>query len=197
MKSEKAMEDLRIIRDTLARTSAGRSWSRWGGGVTWGMVFFIGGMVTHFRCVVGEDSFRSPVIVFTWLGLVFLAVGGQVLSHVSACRKDGLPAFPPLVNRLLVAFAAMLMMGITFVYIFNHIEHYEYISGTTMLIFGVAMVLVGLFANPDSLVLGALYCICGLLAVGPLCAWSFLVTALLGGVGSVGWGLWVFMRQGE
>ncbi len=196
MKSEHAMEDLRIIRDTLTRTSAGRSWSRWGGGVTWGMVFFIGGMVTHFRCVVGEDPFRSPVIVFTWLALVLLAVGGQLLSHVSACRKEGLPAFPPLVNRLLVAFAAMLMLGITFVYIFIQIEQYEYIAGTTLLIFGVAHVLVGLFANPDSLVLGALYCICGLLAVGPLSAWSFLVTALLGGIGSVGWGLWVFMRRG-
>ncbi len=197
MKSEHALEDLRIIRDTLTRTSAGRSWSRWGGGGTWGMVFFIGGLVTHFRCVVGEDSFRSPIIVFTWLTLVLLAVGGQILSHVIACRKDGLPAFPPLVNRLLAAFAAMLMLGTTFVYIFNQIEHYEYISGTIMLIFGVAMVLVGLFANSGSLVLGALYCLCGLLAIGPLCAWSFLVTALLGGAGSAGWGLWVFMRRGE
>ncbi len=153
--------------------------------------------MTHFHGVVGEDPFRSPVIVFTWLALVLLAVGGQVLSHVSACRKDGLPAFPPLVNRLLVAFAAMLMLGIIFVYIFIQIEQYQYIAGTTMLIFGVAHVLVGLFANPDSLVLGGLYCICGLLVVGPLCAWSYLVTALLGGVGSVGWGLWVFMRREE
>jgi len=81
MKSEKAMEDLRIIRDTLARTSAGRSWSRWGGG-----------------CNVGQGIFYwrhgDPFSLCCWGG--FLPVAGDCF-HLARARISGGwgPGFEP------------------------------------------------------------------------------------------------------
>ncbi len=196
MESEKAREDLKVIRQIMSTVSPPFSVSGWAG-VGWGIVLLIGGIITHVFWVKGSGSFQSSVLTSFWICLLIIGSTMETFFYLRKCLLNGLPLFTQNLGYSMLGFSAIMIAGFAFHMIFSHLGQHLYIPGVWMLMIGTGCIFFGLFTSMEICVMGVLSMVGGLLAVGPFLNGSFLVLALFGGVGMILWGFWVNQRLGE
>ncbi len=195
MEPKHAQEDLHYIRQIMSQVSPPLSMSGWMG-VGWGVVFFVGGGVSHIFQVITNGALSSSFLFYFWIPLLVIGSVTETFFYVRKCLYTGMPIFNRNTNCVYLGSLSSIIAGIAIHLILSKLGGYLYIPGAWMLIIGSCCIISGLFASIELCILGLLYMVGGLLAVGPYENSSFLVLAFFGGICTFVWGVWVNHRLG-
>lgn len=186
--SDRAIENLRFIRDTMERAGSFTAVPGWGG-VAMGVTALLAGWVAS----------RQPTIerwMLTWVaeGWLAFAIGGLAMVRKAAAGSTPLASKPG--RRFVLAYTPPVLAGALLTVVFYRAGLTTLLPGTWLLLYGTAVVTGGALSVPVVPVMGACFMLVGGVALFAPAAWGNLLMALgFGGI-HIGFGSWIARRYG-
>lgn len=161
--SEKQLQDITEIRQMMERSSRFISLSGWAG-ISAG-VFALLGMIAAFLLMDSDKTASlQTYLIADALIVLLLALSSSFYFSWRKARKQDAKLWTPVTRKLLVSMAIPLVTGGIYCTIFLLNDLNQYIAGSTLIFYGLALVNAGRFVNRESVLLGILEIILGLLA---------------------------------
>lgn len=179
MEQQEALEQIKLIRDTMHKASQKFFFSPWQW-IEWGVVVLVGGLLSHWLIAVGDTRHMTTV----WIS-VFI-VGGTLegVAWILDAQRRGIDPFSPFVLKIWGALGCILLPPIFFTVILVQAHLPLYIIGLWLITTGAGMLMIVLLGERKELTLFALF----MLVSGILSASIFLDHALHIGVFCFGFG---------
>jgi hypothetical protein len=185
---DRALENLRFIRDTMAHAGPFTAVPGWGG-VAMGVTALIAALVAQAQTT--PDRWLLAWIVEGWLAF---AIGG-----VAMVRKAGLGSTPLTSKpgrRFVLAYAPPLLAGGLLTFALYRAGLTGLLPALWLLLYGTAVVTGGALSVPVVPVMGACFILLGAVALLAPVAWSNALMALGFGGLHIGFGAWIARRYG-
>jgi hypothetical protein len=183
-----AAENLRFIRDTMARATdftavPGR------GGVLMGGTAFV-------AAIMAGPPRDTSVWLGAWLAAAIVATAIGLIAIMRKARRSDVPLRGPVVRRFTLAFVPALVVGavLTVVFVRNHLT--ARLPGCWLLCYGAAVSSGGAFSVRPVPVMGAAFIALGALAFVAPAAWGHLFMAAGFGALHVGFGIAIARNYG-
>ncbi|MFQ6100175.1 MAG: hypothetical protein ACE5OS_02920 [Anaerolineae bacterium] len=185
MDSDRALDDLKAIRQIMERTR--RATGRYGGwfGVLWGSIWFVG--------FLGSQFLPDEVAGWLWLGLDTFGTACSIWLGVHIGRHGAVRS--PVWRSVLFWFLALIVFDGLLMWLFD-LNTGRDIALLIILTIALSSFQFGLFTSWKLSVIGALMTALAAGAAVLLPNYFHLVMAFLGGGLMVGSGVW-FVRHGE
>ena len=150
---ERAMDNLRYIRQTMAAATTFTAVSGWGT-VTIGV---------SALCAAGLASFtHSPMRwLFIWLSEAFLSVAISAYAMAQKARAANLPLWSEPARKMVFSFAPPVMVGAVLTLVFLERGLLGLVPGVWMLLYGVGVVAAGTFSVRIVPVMGLAFMLVG------------------------------------
>jgi hypothetical protein len=145
---ERAMDNLRFIRETMERAGTFTAVSGWGEVV-------IGGTAIVAALVASRLSLAGWVAV--WLIEAILAAGIATLFMTVKARRAGMPLLTGPVRKLVLSFSPPMLVGMLLTVLFVERELQAFLPGTWMLLYGTGVVTAGTYSVRIVPVMGAAF----------------------------------------
>jgi hypothetical protein len=185
---DRAMENLRFIRDTMERAGAFTGVPGWGG---------VGMGVTALGAawVAG----RQPTVdrwMLTWIAEGWLAFAIGVLAMVRKANAGDTPLTSRPGRKFVLAYTPPILAGAVLTLALYRAGLASLLPGVWLLLYGAAVVTGGALSVPVVPVMGACFLVLGTVALFAPPAWGNALMAVgFGGV-HIGFGTWIARRYG-
>jgi hypothetical protein len=171
---ERAMDNLRFIRETMERAGTFTAVSGWGE-VVIGFTAIIASMVASRLGVVGW--------VTTWLIEAALAAAVATGFMTVKARTAGMPLITGPVRKLVLSFSPPMLVGMLLTILFVQRGLESFLPGSWMLLYGTGVVTAGTYSVRIVPVMGAAFMVLGACALFTPSAWATaLMVAGFGGL---------------
>lgn len=186
--SDRAMENLRFIRDTMERAGAFTAVPGWGG-VGMGVTALIAALIAS----------RQPTVerwMLTWVaeGWLAFAIGGLAMVRKAAAGETPISSKPG--RRFVLAYTPPILAGALLTVALYRAGLTSLLPGSWLLLYGAAVVTGGALSVPVVPVMGACFMALGGVALFVPLGWENLLMAIgFGGI-HIGFGLWIARRYG-
>jgi hypothetical protein len=185
---DRALENLRFIRDTMERAQAFTGVPGWGG-VAMGVTALAAAWVASLQSSVDRW-------LLTWLaeGWLAFAIGVLAMARKAAAGDTPLTSKPG--RRFVLAYAPPILAGGILTLVFYRAGLTSLLPGVWLLLYGAAVVTGGALSVPVVPVMGACFFALGVVALFAPPAWANALLA--GGFGGLhlGFGWWIARRYG-
>lgn len=185
---DRAIENLRFIRDTMERAGAFTAVPGWGG-VGMGLTALVAALIAS----------RQPTVerwMLTWVaeGWLAFAIGGLAMVRKAAAGETPIRSKPG--RRFVLAYTPPILAGALLSVALYHAGLTSLLPGTWLLLYGAAVVTGGALSVPVVPVMGACFLVLGAVALFAPAAWGNLLMAVgFGGI-HIGFGAWIARRYG-
>ncbi len=186
--SDRAMENLRFIRDTMERAGAFTAVPGWGG---------VGMGVTAL--IAAAIASRQPTVerwMLTWVaeGWLAFAIGGLAMVRKAAAGETPISSKPG--RRFVLAYTPPILVGALLTVAFYQAGLTALLPGSWLLLYGAAVVTGGALSVPVVPVMGACFMMLGGVALFAPQSWANLLMAIGFGGLHIGFGGWIARRYG-
>jgi len=164
---ERAMDNLRFIRETMERAGTFTAVSGWGE-VVIGCTAVIAALVASRLSLIGW--------VVTWLVEAAVAACTAAAFMTAKARAAGIPLITGPVRKLILSFSPPMLVGMLLTALFVARGLESFLPGTWMLLYGTGVVTAGTYSVRIVPVMGAAFMALGALTLFVPATWS---TALL------------------
>ncbi len=154
---DRAMEDLRFIRQTMERGAAFTAVPGWGG-VGMGLTALAAAVLAS-----GQPTVERWLLVWTLEALLAVAIGG-VAIHRKARRAD-LPVFSGAGRKFLLSFLPPALAGVVLTLALWQAGAASLLPGAWLLLYGAAVVTAGTFSVKIVPVMGICFMVLGVFAL--------------------------------
>lgn len=186
--SDRAIENIRFIRDTMERAGSFTAVPGWGG-VGMGVTALLAALIAS----------RQPTVerwMLAWVaeGWLAFAIGGLAMVRKAAAGSTPIGSKPG--RRFVLAYTPPVLVGALMTVVLYRAGLAALLPGTWLLLYGTAVVTGGALSVPVVPVMGACFMLIGGLALFTPAAWGNLLMALgFGGI-HIGFGTWIARRYG-
>jgi hypothetical protein len=171
---ERAMDNLRFIRQTMERAGTFTAVSGWGEVV-------IGGTAIIAALVASRLSLTGWVI--TWLVEAAVAAATAAAFMTAKARAAGIPLITGPVRKLILSFSPPMLVGMLLTVLFVDRGLEAFLPGSWMLLYGTGVVTAGTYSVRIVPVMGAAFMILGAVTLFVPAAWATaLLVAGFGGI---------------
>ena len=171
---ERAMDNLRFIRETMERAGTFTAVSGWGEVV-------IG--VTAIVAALVATRFGHLGWVATWLVEAALAAAIAIVFMSAKARMAGMPLLSGPLRKLVLSFSPPMLVGVLLTLLFLRLRLETLLPGSWMLLYGAGVVTAGTYSVPIVPVMGTAFMSLGALALFAPAAWATpLLIAGFGGL---------------
>jgi hypothetical protein len=160
---ERAMDNLRFIRETMEAAGTFTAVSGWGQVV-------IG--VTAIPAALLAAQFTGAEWVLVWVAEALLALFISVWFMYEKAKLASLPLLSGSARKLLFSFSPVVVVGMVLTFALLQLEMYSLLPGVWMLLYGTAVVAAGAFSVRSVPVMGAAFILTGGAALFTPNAWS-------------------------
>lgn len=160
--SEKHLQDIAEIRQMMERSSRFISLSGWAG-ISAG-VFALLGMFAAYMLMEANTSTLQTYLIADALVVLVLALSSSFYFSWRKASKQDAKLWTPVTRKLLLSMAIPLVTGGIYCTIFLLNDLSQFIAGSTLIFYGLALVNAGRFVNRGSVILGVLEIVLGILA---------------------------------
>ena len=164
---ERAMDNLRFIRETMERAGTFTAVSGWGEVV-------IGGTAIIAAVVAARLSLVGWVAI--WLIEAVLAAGVAIGFMAAKARAAGMPLITGPVRKLVLSFSPPMLVGMVLTLLFVQRGLEAFLPGSWMLLYGTGVVTAGTYSVRIVPVMGAAFMALGACTLFAPSAWA---TALM------------------
>jgi hypothetical protein len=164
---ERAMDNLRFIRETMERAGTFTAVSGWGEVVIGGTAV-VAALVASRLALVGG--------VATWLVEAALAAAVAIAFMSAKAHAAGVPLLSGPLRKLVLSFSPPMLVGVVLTVLFVRMRLETLLPGSWMLLYGTGVVTAGTYSVPIVPVMGAAFMVLGAVALFSPAAWA---TALL------------------
>ena len=154
---DRAADDLRFIRDAMARTSTFTAVPGMGGAFM--------GVIGLVAAVVASQQPNQDRWLMTWLVAAAVAAAVGTWAIVHKARRAGLPLDGPTARNFTIALVAPLAAGAAITYALWSAQAYRAMPGVWLLLYGTGVLVGGAFAVPVVRLTGVLFMLFGFAAV--------------------------------
>jgi hypothetical protein len=184
---DKAMDNLRFIRETMASAAAFTAVSGWGMAAVGGIALVSFG-VARWRAT-------PQAFVTTWLAAAAVCLALQSVVSVQKARRLGLPMFSGSGRKFLLSFAPAMVAGALLTFALAPAGTIAPLAGMWLLLYGAAVVAGGAFSVRLVPAMGACFMLLGAAALlAPM--WGNWFMALGFGFVHIGFGVAIARRHG-
>ncbi|OFV90331.1 MAG: hypothetical protein A3G76_13005 [Acidobacteria bacterium RIFCSPLOWO2_12_FULL_65_11] len=183
-----AAENLRFIRDTMARAADFTAVPGWGG-VLMGVTALLTASVS------GPPSDR-PVWLRLWLADAVVAVAIGVVAIAWKARRSGVPLQGAATRRFALAFAPPIVAGAVLSAVLVRSGLTVRLPGCWLLLYGAAVTSAGAFSVRPVPAMGVCFMILGALALALPIEWGHVLLAAGFGGLQIGFGIVIARRYG-
>ncbi|HEY2378868.1 MAG TPA: hypothetical protein VGH98_23005 [Gemmatimonadaceae bacterium] len=171
---ERAMDNLRYIRETMERAGTFTAVSGWGEVV-------IGGTAIVAALVASRLAY--PGWVIAWLVEAALAAGIAILFMTFKARAASMPLLTGPVRKLILSFSPPMLVGVMLTALFVNRGLQSLLPGSWMLLYGTGVVTAGTYSVSIVPVMGAAFMLLGAWALFAPATWATaLMVAGFGGL---------------
>ncbi|MDH4133070.1 MAG: hypothetical protein OEV95_14835 [Gemmatimonadota bacterium] len=183
-----AADNLRFIRDTMARAGSFTAVPGWGG-VAMGVTALAAAWLAH-----AQPSGDRWLMV--WLGEGWLAFAIGAVALVRKAAMAGIPLAGGQGRKFLLAFAPAVLAGAILTVAVYRLGGMSLLPSIWLLLFGAAAIAGGAHSVPAVPAMGAGFMLLGAVAAIAPGAWGDLLMALGFGGLQIGFGFWIARRHG-
>ena len=191
MEQEEALEQIKLIRNTMQKASHKFFFSPWQW-IEWGVVIILGGILTHWLLAIGDTTHISTV----WIGAFIIGGTLEGVAWLLDAQRRGIALFSPFTFKILGLLVCYLIPGFLMTPVFvqlglaSHLIGYWLINMSVVI---VALVLLG--ERKDYLVMGAQLLVCGLLSVSIFVEQALHIGLASFGVGGLVFGIYLLVKE--
>jgi len=160
---ERAMDNLRFIRETMERAGTFTAVSGWGE-VVIGFTAIIAALVASRLPLVGW--------VATWLVEAGVAAATAILFMTAKARAAEMPLLSGPVRKLVLSFSPPLLVGVLLTVLFVRLQLEALLPGSWMLLYGTGVVTAGTYSVPIVPVMGTAFMALGTVALFAPPSWA-------------------------
>lgn len=161
--SEKHLQDITEIRQMMERSSRFISLSGWAG-ISAGVFALFGMFAAYMLMESGNTSTLQTYLIADALVVLVLALSSSFYFSWRKASKQDAKLWTPVTRKLLVSMAIPLVTGGIYCTIFLLNDLNQFMAGSTLIFYGLALVNAGRFVNRESVFLGILEIVLGILA---------------------------------
>jgi len=185
---ERALSNLRYIREAMERASAFTSIPGWGGvGI---------GLTAIAAAVLAHPHAGTQRWLLTWLAEAGVAAPIALVTMVVKARRANVSFRGTPARRFFVSYFAPIVVGAAMTFVLAREEQYDALPALWLLLYGASFVSSGAFSIPVVPVMGLCYMLLGLAACFiPAAAGNVLLGAGFGGL-HVAFGYVIARRYG-
>jgi hypothetical protein len=185
---ERAMDNLRFIRETMERAGTFTALSGWGQ-VAMGLTAILASLVAARQ----KDPFDWLLV---WLAEAGIAGGISVASMAIKSHAANIPIFTGPIRKLVLSFSPPILAGCVLTLAMHATSAMALVPGTWMLLYGAGVVSAGTYSVRIVPVMGAGFMILGLAALLVPATWTTgMMIASFGGLHIV-FGVLIARRHG-
>jgi hypothetical protein len=186
--NEKAVENLRYIRETMERAGSFTAVPGWGG--------ILMGVSALFTAFISSQLSSRPLWVVTWLGEAALAfaIGAWAMFQKAKAVKAPLLYGPG--RKFALSLCPAMVAGAVFTAVLYANDLSQLMSGTWLLLYGVAGVAGGVFSGRVVPIMGVCFMTIGTLALFAPFTWANVLMALGFGIQHIIFGIVIARRYG-
>jgi len=171
---ERAMDNLRFIRETMERAGTFTAVSGWGE-VVIGFTAIIAALLASRLALVGW--------VATWLVEAGVAAATAILFMAAKARAAEMPLLSGPVRKLVLSFSPPLLVGVLLTVLFVRLGLETLLPGSWMLLYGTGVVTAGTYSVPIVPVMGTAFMALGTVALFAPPSWA--TSLLIAGFGGL------------
>ena len=186
--NEKAVENLRYIRETMERAGSFTAVPGWGG--------ILMGVSALFTAFISSQLSSRPLWVVTWLGEAALAftIGAWAMYQKAKVAKAPLLYGPG--RKFALSLCPAMVAGTVFTVVLYANDLFHLMPGTWLLLYGVAVVAGGAFSVRVVPIMGVCFMAVGGLALFAPFSWANVFMALGFGIQHIIFGVVIARRYG-
>ena len=161
MQEQQAIEQIRIIRETMQRASRQFFTSPWQF-IEWGILIFLGCLAT----LIMQANNATEHLAMLWIGIFIIGGALESISWLQEASKKGVDPLTPYFMKIWWVFLSLIAFGVIFTLVFYQLGQPLYIVGLWHCLMGVAVYnLVLLGDHREFIWFGTLQWVAGLLAL--------------------------------
>ena len=160
---DRAMDNLRFIRETMEAAGTFTAVSGWG-------TLVIG--ITAIPAALLAAQFSASEWVLVWTAEAVLALFVAVWFMYDKAKSASLPLLSGSARKLLFSFSPVVVVGMVMTVALMQLDMYRLLPGVWMLLYGTAVVAAGAFSVRSVPVMGAAFILTGGAALFTPSAWS-------------------------
>jgi hypothetical protein len=185
---DRAIENLRFIRDTMERAHAFTGVPGWGG-VGMGVTALLAAWIAA----------QQPTVerwLLTWVaeGWLAFAIGGLAMVRKAAAGDTPLTSRPG--RRFVLAYTPPILAGALLTIVLYKAGLTGLLPGVWLLLYGTGVVTGGALSVPVVPVMGSCFMLLGMVALFAPFAWGDWLLAVGFGLLHIGFGVWIARRYG-
>lgn len=161
--SDKHLQDLADIKKMMERSTKFLSLSGWSG-ISAGIIALLGAFVAHRMIQFPEAKSLELWLVLDALSVLVLALASSLYFSWRKALRQGASLWSPLTRRLLLNMAIPLITGGIYSIILLKQGQVQFIAGSTLIFYGLALVNAGRFTNREAVILGIAEIVLGIAA---------------------------------
>jgi hypothetical protein len=185
---ERAMDNLRFIRETMEAAGTFTAVSGWGQVVI--------GATAVVAAVTAEQFGLGKDWVMVWAVEAFLALMISVWFMYNKAKSASTPLLTGTARKLLFSFTPVFVVGMVVTFALMQRGQYEMLPAMWMLLYGSGVVAAGAFSVRIIPVMGAAFVVVGSAALFAPPAWSAVLMILSFGVLHMAFGVIIARRYG-
>lgn len=186
--TDRAMDNLRFIRETMERSSAFTAVSGWGGVVIGVLAFFAGAFAMR------QTSTEAWLAV--WLGSAFVSMGIAGGATIVKARRADVPVLSGPGWKFLTSFLPSMLVGALITVVLFRAGQTDLMPGIWLMLYGTGVVSAGAFSVRIVPAMGVAFLIAGTLALFMPPAWGdAMMVAGFGGLHVI-FGILIARRYG-
>lgn len=185
--SERALEDLRYIRETMERTSAFTATPGWGQVAM--------GVTAVSAAVIASRQPTARAWLTTWLVEALLAVAIAVTAMQLKARRAGLPLTSGPGRKFALGFLPCVLVAMVLTAALTRLGFTRLLPGVWMLLYGAGVITGGAFSIPLLPAMGSCFLLAGAMALF-VSAWGNLLMGAAFGALHIFFGLWIAREYG-
>ena len=185
--SERALEDLRYIRETMERSSAFTATPGWGQVVM--------GVTAVVAAAIAARQPTAQAWLNTWLVEALLAVAIAVTAMQLKARRAGLPLTSGPGRKFALGFLPCVLVAMLLTAALTRLGLMRLLPGVWMLLYGAGVITGGAFSIPLLPAMGSCFLLAGAMALF-VPVWGNLLMAATFGALHIFFGLWIAREYG-
>jgi len=185
---ERAMDNLRFIRETMEAAGTFTAVSGWGQVVI--------GATAIVAAYVAERFGHGKDWVIVWAVEAFLALLISVWFMYNKAKSVSMPLLSGTARKLLFSFTPVFVVGLVVTFAFMQRGQYQLLPAIWMLLYGSGVVAAGAFSVRIVPVMGAAFILVGAVALFAPPVWSASLMVLAFGVLHMAFGVIIARRYG-